>query len=145
VPVLGIFSAARFIRPYLKALRDIDYSITLRGETTTAAVLYESLIQSINNVYMDIVNEGFINKDLHPVEYELFDNPFRVVDGPCYAFLVHGKGPAVGGFGETLNPDNALTSSRIEISRNRIEGITCWNNEVPASVEEGKPVNDVRG
>ena len=38
---------------------------------------------------------GYIDPSVHPEEHKLFHNPQHAVDGPCYAFLVHGKGPAV--------------------------------------------------
>ena len=97
----------------------MGYSATLKGKTVTAAELYDSLIDSINNVYSDVVinnnnnGGGIINKDLHPIEYELFNNDFHVVDGPCYAFLVHGKGPAVGGQGFILDNEQDDTTSRV--------------------------------
>ena len=75
-------------------------SKTEEVETKTAAEVYDGLIASINNVYSDVVlGNGFINKANHHKEHSLFDNPFKVIDGPCYAFLVHGRGPAVFGKG----------------------------------------------
>ena len=69
--------------PYGKVLKDLGYSMTLRGQTTTAAHLYDSLIASINVVYDDVVNwKGRINRRSHPTEHHLFDNPFKVIDGP---------------------------------------------------------------
>ena len=57
----------------------------LRGENVTAATLHDALLQSINAVYDDVINgDGLIDPDQHPTEFELFDNPFRVVDGPWY-------------------------------------------------------------
>lgn len=76
--------SASVSRPYAKKLVDVGYEMDIRGQTTTAAALYDSLIQTINNVYEDVVNSGngVIDQDAHPVEYELFHNPYRVVDGP---------------------------------------------------------------
>ena len=51
VPVLGFFSAARFIKPYGKVLKDNNFSMKLRGLTVTAATAYTDLINAINNVY----------------------------------------------------------------------------------------------
>lgn len=48
-----------------------------------------------------------------------------------YAFVVHGKGPAVEGFGTTLDPDNTLTSSEIVLKNNTISNIKCWTKEIP--------------
>lgn len=131
VPVLGLFSAARFIRPYVKILADLNYKMPIRGVLTPASVIYEQLMESIRNVYDDVIyGGGYISKEKHPVEHSLFDNPMRVVDGPAYAFLVHGRGPAVGGFGELLDSDPAKTSSNVVIRDNTITKFTNWNNEI---------------
>ena len=153
VPVTGLFSAARFIRPYAKYLKYINYSLKDENGTIwkTAEQAYDHLIASINNVYEDVIyNGGTIDSVTHPIEHHLFDNPHRVVDGPCYAILVHGKGPAVGGQGEIFNEiDPTTTSSNIVIQDNIINGIKCWNNEVPALFGEcghhGCIQNDPRG
>lgn len=144
VPILGLFSAAKFIRPYGKILKKAGFKMNLRGVETSAATVYNKLVTSINNVYRDVIQTGFIRKDLHPEEYELFHNDRKVVDGPCYAFLVHGNGPAVEDFGFDQLSSN-LTSSKIAIRNNNIKNIKCWTNEVPAIVEDGKVVADPRG
>eukprot|EP00581_Thalassiosira_minuscula_P019780 CAMPEP_0183733064 /NCGR_PEP_ID=MMETSP0737-20130205/40061_1 /TAXON_ID=385413 /ORGANISM="Thalassiosira miniscula, Strain CCMP1093" /LENGTH=655 /DNA_ID=CAMNT_0025966237 /DNA_START=81 /DNA_END=2048 /DNA_ORIENTATION=- len=159
VAVVGLFSAARFLRPYGKYLKEEvpKHKVKLYDSTTGkkkwkySADIYDNLIKAINNVYQDVIyGNGHIDKDEHPEEYHLFNNPFRVVDGPCYAFLVHGRGPAVGGQGEVLNEeDDTATSSNVIIKNNRITDIRCWNNEVPALFgdcdDHGCVVNDPRG
>lgn len=146
VPVVGLFSAARFIRsPYGEKLVELDYSMRLRGTNTTARSVYDRLTDSINAVYKDVMENGQINQTEHPEEYDLFHNPFQVIDGPCYAFLIHGHGPAVGGFGLGLDKHDSLTSSNIIIRNNDIRNIKCWTNEVPAAVEKGIIMNDARG
>jgi hypothetical protein len=158
VPVVGLFSAARFLRPYGKYLKSIGYRMKLyneirgQNEWRTAEDVYDKMITSINNVYEDVVLSGLgkINATAHPEEHHLFDNPFSVVDGPCYGFLVHGKGPAVGGQGEDFNDENpAVTSSNVVIIDNNINNLKCWNNEVPALFGScgghGCAVNDPRG
>jgi len=159
VPVVGIFSAARFLRPYGKILKNLrpKYKVDLydptsgRVETKRAGDIYDKLIASIENVYNDVVlGNGHIDPISHPEEHHLFDNPFKVVDGPCYVFVVHGKGPAVGGQGEKYNElDDTATSSNIVIKYNSINNIKCWNNEVPALIgscgTHGCPVSDTRG
>jgi hypothetical protein len=117
----------------------------IKGVMITAADVYDTLVSYINNVYTDVVeNGGFINEVTHPNEHYLFDNPKRVIDGPCYAFVVHGKGPAVGGFGFALAATDSM-SSFISITNNVIENIKCWTNEVPAAVVGGVVQNDARG
>merc|ERR1712165_492811 len=71
---------------------------------------------------------GFIKKDEHPAEYELFNNDKRVVDDFGFDQL-----------------EKKQTSSKISIRNNDIKNIKCWTNEVPAIVEEGKVVTDPRG
>lgn len=150
IPVLGMFSAARFLRPYAKKLVDLGYEMDIRGQSTTAAALYDSLIQTINNVYEDVVNSGngVIDQDAHPMEYELFHNSYRVVDGPCYAIVVHGKGPAVGAQGQFFDEmglETSTVSQDVTIRNNIINNIVCSTNEIPAAVENGLVVNDARG
>lgn len=87
VPVVGAFSAASFIRPYLMKLKDEKYTMMLRGKEVKANEVLKDLIKSIKNVYSDVSKKGFIDKDKHPEEFHLFDNPHKVVDGPCYGFL----------------------------------------------------------
>lgn len=150
VPILGSFSAARQLRSYGKVLKDAGYTMQLRGVETSASELYDKLISSINKVYYDVVTNaaatgGMIDPINSPEEHYLFDNPFRVVDGPCYTFVVHGKGPAVGDYGLGLSRDDTLTSSNISISNNSVSNIKCWTNEIPAAVVDGVVQNDARG
>jgi len=101
VPVLGSFSAARQMLPFVKNLKELaqPYAIQMRNVTTTSESVYDALVASIANVYRDVLSTGFINPSSHPDDHKLYHNVHKVVDGPCYAFLVHGKGPAVGGQG----------------------------------------------
>lgn len=105
VPVLGTFSAARFLRAF------IDYLVRSGSETTlnvgqrgekTATELREELRQSINRVHSDLIAKGLssIDPEAHPEEYALYHNPTGVVDGNCYGYLVNGMGFAVNGFSE---------------------------------------------
>mmetsp|Transcript_10323 Transcript_10323/g.24782 ORF Transcript_10323/g.24782 Transcript_10323/m.24782 type:complete len:80 (-) Transcript_10323:537-776(-) len=78
-----MFSAARFIKPYGKILKEKGFSMNLRGQTVSAADAYGRLILAMENVYDDVVNgNGRINNETHPEEYQLFDNRFQTVDGP---------------------------------------------------------------
>lgn len=58
--------------------------MNLRGVSTSAADVYDSLVESINNVYDDVMKVGKIKKRKHPMEYDLFHNEPGVVDGPWY-------------------------------------------------------------
>ena len=143
VPVIGAWSGALFIRQYLDVLRGQEYSMMLGGEVVTASTAYEELTDLLMTVYQDIMSTGSIS-ETNP-GYTLFHNIHQVIDGPCYSFVVHGKGPAVGGIGFTLDKDNTVTSSNILIQNNQIENIKCWTNEIPAAVVDGVVQNDARG
>jgi hypothetical protein len=56
--------------------------MTLRNQLVSACDVYDNLITSINNVYNDVMSQGEIDKQAHPSEYELYNNPFGVIDGP---------------------------------------------------------------
>ncbi len=147
IPVLGSFSAALKIRPYLKRLLESNptYSMTLGGATKSVSDVYNTLVGHIANVYKDVMNTGFIDAVAHPDEYQLYDNPHQVIDGPCYVFLVHGKGPAVGGFGEEQDTDASALSADVSIVNNKAQNIRCFTNEVLATVVDGSVQNDARG
>jgi hypothetical protein len=147
VPILGSFSAALQIRPYLKQLKATNpgYSMTLGGSVKSVEAVYDNLVGHIANVYRDVMEDGFINNATHPDEYSLYDNPKRVVDGPCYVFLVHGKGPAVGGFGEVQAENADALSNNVAILNNNAQNIKCFTNEVLATVVDGAVQNDARG
>mmetsp|Transcript_2034 Transcript_2034/g.4457 ORF Transcript_2034/g.4457 Transcript_2034/m.4457 type:complete len:630 (+) Transcript_2034:70-1959(+) len=147
VPILGSFSAALKIRPYLKRLLETnpDYSMTLGGTVKSVTDVYATLVSHIANVYKDVMQYGFIDQDAHPDEYQLYNNPNQVIDGPCYVFLVHGKGPAVGGFGEMQATDISALSNNVDILNNNAQNIKCFTNEVLATVVDGFVQNDARG
>ena len=147
VPILGSFSAALKIRPYLKHLleKSPDYSMTLGGTAKSVTEVYNTLVEQIANVYKDVMQYGLIDQANHPLEYQLYNNPNRVIDGPCYAFLVHGKGPAVGGFGEMQDTDTSKLSNSVEIVNNNVQNIKCFTNEILATIVDGGVQNDARG
>lgn len=102
VPVVGMFSSAVFISFYGRFLKDNFPERTFNGKTSVE--LYEALEASIVGVYNEVIDGGGSTSN------PLYWNPMSVVDGPCYAFVVHGKGPAVNGFGEELSDDDTATS-----------------------------------
>jgi len=148
LPVLGLFSAALNIRSYLdkimKSSEGQSLSLTIGGTNFTVNDIYSALVKHIGNVFRDVMNTGSINPT-HVEEYFLYNNPNRVIDGPCYAFLVHGRGPAVGGFGNVQSTDVSALSTDVSILNNNIANIKCFTNEVLASVVNGVVQNDARG
>jgi hypothetical protein len=168
------------IRPYVKYLKEEGYSMMIKNKVVTASELFDDLISTINIVYNDVLGLGEIDSDLHQREYELFNNPHRVIDGPwyvyvgfvriqgvcildhtfltyligfcpsrkhgySYAFLIHGKGPAINGFGTKFPAAMNATSSNVIIRNNQIKDLKCLNREIPAAVENNTVVVDARG
>ena len=141
VPILGVFSAGRFIRAYVNYLLSIDFSGTLRVgvQELTINDIYSSLRTSLNNVFEDVIEErnggrnGKISKAQHPEEYSLYHNVDGVVDGNAYGILLNQPGVAVNGF-PTIPEDPAamVHLSDIEI-RNHVANI----NEVLALIGTG--------
>ena len=78
VPVVGLFSAARQLRPYGKYLKDTysNYKVKLWDSTlgrqtwVKASDAYDDLISAINNVYDDVINGN------GSIDYEEFTNMF---------------------------------------------------------------------
>lgn len=106
VPVLGTFSSARFLQPYLEHLVRTGSSthLLVGGQRmVTALSAQERLRKAINAVYQDLIAEGrdHIDAKKHPEEYALFHNKHAVVDGNCYGFLVNAMGQAINGFSES--------------------------------------------
>ena len=82
VPVNGMFSAAHFITPYGKWLKDNYPTRAIKfadqREAVTAAQLYDDLVDSVNRAYNAVVYQGSCCLD------ELYTNQLGVVDGPWY-------------------------------------------------------------
>jgi len=85
VPILGIYSAGRFLRQFLQGIIDSNAlpSIQAKGRR-----LLESLDVEMNQVFVEVMETG---KTTHP----LFRNPSGCVDGNVYGIVIHGIGPAV--------------------------------------------------
>jgi len=110
IPVLGIFSSAMFIKPYLDYLVEEGSPTTLKvqGQQLSAAVILEALRSSVNNVAADVQATGFINSNTHPSEFALYDNHLRLIDGNSYSVLLNKIGVAINGF--PLQPQAPYTS-----------------------------------
>lgn len=106
VPVLGTFSSARFIAPYLQDLvrRGASTQLHANGAQLSAQQALADIQGAINTVYADVINGTAntsypqIDGSAHPEEYALFHNSKGLVDGNSYSFLVNNVGVAVNGF-----------------------------------------------
>ncbi len=145
VPVIGTFSNARFIAPYVDWLVRSGSSTTLRvlGEELDAIAIRAALREAVNRVHEDVIvdGRGFIDATRHPDEHALFHNPHGVVDGNAYGYLVNPRGVAVGGFPNRADePSRAISFFDVHILRQR-----AFVNEVVALARDGKAVIDPVG
>jgi len=137
VPILGTFSAARFIAPYLHDLvrRNASTQLRVNGHWLSAEQALTDIRSAINTVYNDVIVHPAttaypqIDPQAHPLEYGLFHNPKGLVDGNSYSFLVNNVGVAVNGFPTS----NAPEKSRVVIFHNvRVRDQQAFINEVVA-------------
>lgn len=102
VPVIGIFSSAQFIKPYIEYLyrKKSKVKLYVKGKALTITEIRNNLRRAINNVHQDLIinKQSSIAKLEHPMEYALFHNPEAVIDGNSYGFLINREGFAVEGF-----------------------------------------------
>ncbi len=145
VPVIGTFSNARFIAPYVDWLVASGSGTTLRvrGVELDALDIQTTLREAVNRVHQDVIvdGRGEIDPAAHAEERALFHNPHGVVDGNAYGFLVNPLGVAVGGF--PSRPD--LPAKNVYFSDVHVRRQRAFVNEVVALQREGKPVIDPIG
>lgn len=117
IPVVGTFSSAMFIKPYLDYLVEEGSSVTLRvqGVEHSASDVLEALRISVNNVANDVAATGFIDPMTHPDEYALYDNHLRLIDGNSYSVLLNHIGIAINAFPIQPLPSTTLPASNVDI------------------------------
>jgi hypothetical protein len=109
VPVLGSFSAARFLWPYITKIPD-EATVQLRSLTYTAKVIRESLHAKMKESFDAIVyKKGDIP---HP-----FKNESGLLDGTSYGIVFNGLGVAVNGFPTDVgaNPSRSIFLNRVTV------------------------------
>ncbi len=133
VPIIGTWSAARFLTPYLDYLEtNVPWAnLTVAGALRYVSAIKQELRDAMNNVYTDVMEQGYINSVSHPHEYDLFNNPNHLPDGNTYGFLLNKAGVAVNGF--PSKPAGWSRPSRGVTMRNcRVFDVQCTPLEVAA-------------
>jgi len=153
VPVLGTFSSAQFVKPYVDHLARApgdSTTLTVDGDVLDAATINADLQTAINNAHADLVADPFlvdgrpqIDPSRHPDTYALFHNEPGVVDGNSYSFLVNHLGVAVSGFPVTPDADHAARDIRFD-DVTVIDQVASIR-EVPALEVDGGPAIDPVG
>lgn len=150
VPVLGIFSSARFLKPYLDYLveRGSKTTLTIGNQIPlTAKQVRDRLRHGIDAVYEDLILKKLdsIDSTRHPEEYALFHNHDGVVDGNCFGFLINFFGEAVDGFAVYNKVKQNLFSKDIKFKNIVIEGLEGKVIEIIALSNHGIAMTDPVG
>ncbi|MEM6709686.1 MAG: hypothetical protein AAF648_12965, partial [Pseudomonadota bacterium] len=147
VPVLGTFSSAQFIKPYLEDLvrNGSAVTLTVQGQPLSAADALAQLTTLIDRVHGDIVyrrsggQRRMIDPATHPEAYGLFHNAPGLVDGNGYGFLLNPLGVAVNGFPTTEQEDaaNGFLFHNVHIERLHgfINEVVALNSGTGATID----------
>mmetsp|Transcript_23408 Transcript_23408/g.58543 ORF Transcript_23408/g.58543 Transcript_23408/m.58543 type:complete len:631 (-) Transcript_23408:10-1902(-) len=109
IPVLAIWSHARFLRRYVDFLADTSSTfLTVAGTRLSAKDVQAALRTAVNNVHDCLITRGrtFLDPVEFPTEYALFRND-GLLDGNAYGFLVNSHGVAVNAFPHNVSSDAA--------------------------------------
>lgn len=119
IPVIGSYSAARFIKSFVKAVQDR----ALSNGTLDAA--YDALKVDMDATFNAIVfGSGAVPA--------VFENASGIIDGPFYGMLFNVKGVAVNGFLETRNTPKATETTDLHFKNCSINGLHGAIREVIA-------------
>eukprot|EP01025_Chloroclados_australasicus_P063702 TRINITY_DN843_c0_g1_i12.p1 TRINITY_DN843_c0_g1~~TRINITY_DN843_c0_g1_i12.p1 ORF type:complete len:677 (-),score=77.25 TRINITY_DN843_c0_g1_i12:1573-3324(-) len=143
VPVVGRFSAARFMRPWVNQLVNGGYSGTLNvsGMQLTPQEIQSQLKEAINEATSEVLASGSVTGKYA----DLFGNPSKIPDGSAiYGIAFNSKGIAVNGMPQNVAISDR--SQRIDIRNVNIGTLTVKTTEIPAlSVDGIKPAADAVG
>lgn len=141
VPVLGSYSNARFIRPYVDYLAQLERinplgsgvsTLNVNGESLSAKDNQLALQQSLNAVFDDIITSGDGRIDAIDSNYHLYSNPLGFVDGNSYGFLTGPVGVQVNGFPDTPEGGFETPSANVIFEDVKILRQNSFVTEVPA-------------
>lgn len=116
VPVLGTYSAARFVERFVKMVQAMTLSTTELDDAM--GTLKADMEEAFNDIIFD---NGTIS--------DLFKNTEGVVDGTCYGFLVNPKGVAVNTFLNDRNTPKAFETTNVHM-------INCSVNNLKGNIRE---------
>ncbi len=147
IPVLGIFSAATFIRPFLNFLKEenIPLNLKVKGIELDSNIILNDIDNLIYETYTDLIIKNN-DKIIDTYYYELIGNKDGLLDGNCYGIVTNSFGVAVNGFPSSFKaPFTTIPSKNIKINNVLIEGLKTNINEIVAIGFEDSAVNDPIG
>jgi hypothetical protein len=100
IPVLGTYSNARFLLPFMHAFLGDAHAVATVGPAKTAALsaTAATLQARMDETLSDVRTHGHINAVAHPGAAALFAHPTGLNDGTSYGIIFHPRGVAVGPF-----------------------------------------------
>ena len=130
VPILGIFSTARFIWPFLDALETHNSATTLdiSGSNLSITDIKNAIEDDLKSVYLAVINPLNGEKTTTLVQHKLYKNDKALVDGNSYGILINQIGVAVHGFPISRQEP----SENIYINETIIKNHIGFINEIPA-------------
>ena len=133
VSVLGIWSSALFLYPYIKHLYNTQkyLSLIINNKSYTTMELYKEYLYVIEKTFNELMDYKYTKN-------VLFNNPKKVVDGPAYGIILNKINVAVNGFPKT-NDNSNYNHKLININIEKIKG---FNNEIPALVRDNDMINN---
>lgn len=150
VPVMGTFSNAQFIKPYVEYLyrnrnQIITRGLVVNGKLLRVASIRNALKRAIENVHADVMATGKISKSKHPQEYALFHNRHGIVDGNAFGYLTNPFGFAVNGFAEDAPKRRRFQSRDVVFEDVHVLSLRANVSEVIGLVQDGNVVLDPIG
>jgi len=155
VPVLGAWSAARFLRPFAAA------ALAAAGDEHPAkaralAGARDRLVTQMDAFFRGALSGGDFPAGLDPASERAWRNVDGLEDGNNYGVVIHSRGPAVNDFadrvvGELTAPPlegrkRDAASSEVAVVDSEVSGIVAKVREVVALTDpEGKPFLDPSG
>ncbi len=129
IPVVGTYSAGRFIKSFVKHVQDMSLS------NSTLDASFVQLKEDLDNAFNAII---FDNGTLPA----FFENTTQLIDGNAYGILINPKGVAVNGFLERRNSNKANEATNILINNCSINSIHGHIREIVAlgATENGDSV-----
>eukprot|EP01025_Chloroclados_australasicus_P014027 TRINITY_DN1656_c0_g1_i2.p2 TRINITY_DN1656_c0_g1~~TRINITY_DN1656_c0_g1_i2.p2 ORF type:complete len:380 (-),score=62.42 TRINITY_DN1656_c0_g1_i2:718-1857(-) len=134
VPVIGRFSAARFMRPWVNQLVNGGYTGTLsvNGQELTALEIQTQLKEAINEATEEVLTSGQVTGQYA----DLFGNPGGLPDGSAmYGIILNSKGVAVNGLPESVPISER--SQNVVIRGVNIGTMTLKATETPVLTTDG--------
>jgi len=124
IPVLGMWSAALFLYPYIDYLSiyNPNFILDISGKKKTSKQIYKIYKHTVEKVLKELSVRHYTNNPL-------FNNPKKIIDGPFYGILLNQTNVAVNGFPSKYQTETNKFNKMTNII---IEQLRGFNDEIPS-------------